>query len=355
MAATPNGFKGFASRVAVRGVLSLLLLGGFVWALQRGGLPLAPENAFGRVTWWGIPGFLVLVTLAAFLRTRRWFYLLQPLAPRLRPWRVFGMGLLGFCAIFFAPLRLGEFVRPYLVSRDGEVSFTQAVGTVAAERIIDGLVMVALTALALATATPLEHLPDRLGSLPIPVSLVPRIIVGASITFVLAFAAMATFYLLRDTARRLVRAVLGVVSVRLADYCSAIVERLAESLGFLPSWKRLGPFLLDTFLYWGAMALGQYTLLRGVGLASDLSQAGVTVGVASLGSLLPAGPGFFGPFQLATYTSLAMFHSEADVLSKGAVFVFLSYACSLAINAVQGVVGVVLLSRVPAARAAQAD
>jgi hypothetical protein len=66
-----------------------------------------------------------------------------------------------------------------------------------------------------------------------------------------------------------------------------------------------------------------------------------------LGSLLPAGPGFFGAYQVSTYTSLAMYHAEAELLTKGAVFVFLSYVCLVAVTAAGGIVGMVLLARTP--------
>ncbi|HYQ18814.1 MAG TPA: hypothetical protein VEQ58_23725, partial [Polyangiaceae bacterium] len=79
-----------------------------------------------------------------------------------------------------------------------------------------------------------------------------------------------------------------------------------------------------------------------------LPQAFVTMGVIGLGSLLPAGPGMFGAFQVATYTSLAMYNSEQDVLTKGAMAVFGSYIVQLLMNALQGGTGLLLLARVPA-------
>ncbi|HYP91381.1 MAG TPA: lysylphosphatidylglycerol synthase transmembrane domain-containing protein [Polyangiaceae bacterium] len=335
-------------RAAPRVVLSLLIAAGFVWLLKRGGLPFAPPaQGMQELRWWGLPAFGALALVAAALRTWRWIYLLRPMAPSLRPWRVFGIGLVGFSAVFFAPLRLGEVVRPYLMSREGEVTFVQAVGTVAAERIIDGLVLVLMTAAALAMSTPLSPLPNRVGSLPIPVSLVPHTIVLATAVFSLAFAAMALFYFARRPAQRLSRAVLGVISARLADFGAGTVERLAESFGFLPSWQRSAPFLRNTLLYWLVNGCAHYALLRGVGLPATLPQAFVTMGVIGLGSLLPAGPGMFGAFQVATYTSLAMFNSEHDVLTKGAVAVFGSYLVQLTLNALQGAAGSVLLARLP--------
>ncbi|HKY38372.1 MAG TPA: lysylphosphatidylglycerol synthase transmembrane domain-containing protein [Polyangiaceae bacterium] len=339
-------------RVLPRSLVSLLIAGGFAWALSRGGLPLAPpQQTDASMRWWALPGFMLFLGLAAFLRTARWYYLLRPLSEKLQRWRVLGMGLLGFSAVFFAPLRLGEVVRPYLLSQDGEVTFVQAVGSVAAERIIDGLVVALLTAGAFWLSTPITPLPDHIGSLPIPVSLVPGTILFAALMFSVAFAAMAAFYVAREPAQRLVRAVIGVISPRLAELCAGTVERLAQGFGFLPSWRSSGPFLRDTVLYWGAVSAAQWTLISGVGLECNLPQAFVTTGVIALGSLLPAGPGFFGAYQVAAYTSLAMFHPERELLAGGALFVFYSYATHVFLNVLVGLAGLMLLSRVPAASA----
>jgi glycosyltransferase 2 family protein len=338
--------KSSFSRVAPRVIASLLIAGGFIWALRKGGLPFAPPaSAVPDLRWWGVPAFAALMSGAFYFRTGRWFYLLKPLAPKLRRSRVLGTGFVGFSAVFFAPLRLGEMVRPYMMSQERDVTFMQAVGTVAAERVIDGLVLVLFTAAALGLSAPLSPLPNHVGALPIPVSLVPRTILVASCMFFTAFAAMATFYFARERARRLVKGVVGIVSPRLAEVCAGMIERLAESLGFLPSWQRSAPFLRDTLLYWTCSGLAQFSLLRGVGLDSTLAQAFVTMGVIGLGSLLPAGPGFFGAYQVATYTSLAMFQSEGDVVTKGAMFVFASYVTHVFLNAASGGLGFLLLSR----------
>lgn len=336
-------------RIAPRLVVSLLIAIGFVWALGRGGLPFAPPAGSSHwLQWWAVPAFALCTALAAFLRTQRWIYLLRPLAPHLNRWRVLGMGLVGFATVFFAPMRLGEVVRPYLLSQDGEVTFVQAVGSVAAERIVDGLVVALLTALSLWLSTPISPLPNHVGALPIPVALVPGTVVFAALMFTGAFATVAFFYAAREHARRLVHAAIGLVSHRLADACANFVERLAEGFRFLPSWKSSGPFLRDTLLYWGAMGTAQYALLSGIGLATSPAQAFMTIGLISLGSLLPAGPGFFGAYQVAAYTALAMFHSEQVVLVQGALFVFWSYCVHVLMNLLAGATGFVLMSRQPA-------
>ena len=335
-------------RVAPRALASLLIAAGFAWALQRGGLPFTPPSeAYAHLRWWGIPAFVVLTAVSVYLRTARWMYLLRPLCHDLVHWRVFGIGLVGFSAVFFAPLRLGEMVRPYLIARDGEVTFVQAVGTVAAERIIDGLVLVLLTAAAFGLSTPLSPLPNRVGALPIPVSLVPSTLLFATVLFTLAFLTMAAFYVAREPARRLVKSVVGLVSERLADFCSGLVERLAQGFAFLPSWKVSGPFMRDTLLYWCVGATAQWALLWGVGLDPTPAQAFVALGVIGLGSLLPAGPGFFGAYQVATYTALAMFFPEQEVLTKGALLVFARYSAHVTLSALASGLGFLLIARFP--------
>src|SRR4029078_11921215 len=47
----------------------------------------------------------------------------------------------GFMSILALPIRLGEFVRPYFVTREGRIRMSAAVGTVAVERIVDGLLI----------------------------------------------------------------------------------------------------------------------------------------------------------------------------------------------------------------------
>jgi uncharacterized protein (TIRG00374 family) len=302
------------------------------------------------MTWWAVPAFALLTALGTYLRTQRWIYLLRPLAPHLDRWRVLGVGLVGFSAVFFAPMRLGEVVRPYLLSQDGEVKFVQAVSSVAAERIVDGLVVALLTALSLWLSTPISPLPNQVGLLPIPVALVPSTVTFAAVMFTTAFATIAFFYAAREHARRLVKAVIGLVSPRLADACANFVERLAQGFAFLPSWKSSGPFLRDTLLYWASLGAAQYALLRGIGLDTSPSQAFMTAGLIALGSLLPAGPGFFGAYQVAAYTSLAMFHAEHVVLMQGALFVFWSYCMHVLLNVLAGSTGFILLSRRPARR-----
>jgi uncharacterized protein (TIRG00374 family) len=327
-----------------------LIAAGFFWVLRRGGLPMLPARAaFNATAWWGVAGYVGLSCVAAFLRTYRWIYLLRPLRPRLSARRVLGIGFVGFSAVLFAPLRMGEVVRPWLLARDREISFMQATGTVAAERVVDGLVLTLILSASLWLATPLSPLPDHVGRLPLPVAAVPRAATGALLFFAAAFVAMAMFYFWRGLARRLVHAVLDPFSHSFAQWVAARMEKLADGLKFLPSRRHGGAFLRDTLIYWCTSALSIWVLLRACGTSASFAQACVTMGIMGIGSLIPSGPGFFGAYQLSAYCGLAMFFPEATVLGGGAAFTFLSYSAQLIITAASCFLGFWLMARVPAA------
>jgi glycosyltransferase 2 family protein len=344
-AGAPRPLKGLLPRIAV----SLLIAGGFAWLLLKGGLPLLPSrDALARLPLWTVTAYLTMSCLAAFLRCYRWLHLVRPLDPGAQPARVLGISLVGFSAVFFAPLRSGEVARPYLLSQDRKVTFLQAAGTVGAERVIDGLIITIITFVAMSLATPISPLPRTLGDLPLPVSAVPAAVYGALLVFSAAFASMFAFYVARDTAQRLTERLVGLVSKRLAAWAAGTLGRIADGLSFLPSAKNLLPFLGQTLVMWGLVVAAQWVLLRGMGMPATVTQAATTVGVQGLGSVVPAGPGMFGAYQIAGFSALAMFFPLSQVKIEGAVFIFVAYTSTLVINAVQFVLGFLLMAKAPA-------
>lgn len=326
--------------------LSLLFAAGFVWIALRGGLPLVPPSeAFGAVKWWTVGLYVVSLAGVHWFRAARWRHLLRPVGEaRMRD--VITVAWVGFGAILLSPLRSGEVVRPYLITRHSSVRLWEATGTVGAERVIDGLAVSGLLFFGLKWAKPLDPLPDHIGDLPVPVAAVPAAATGALVLFVGAFAAMALFFFARDFARRLTLRIVGVVSVRLAEAVAGIVERVAEGMRFLPSLKHLGPFLLETAAYWILNATGVWLLAWGSGLqTTTLAEACVTMATIGMGILVPSGPGYFGAFQLSAYAALAMYVSEASLRASGASFVFLLYVTQVGFHVVAMLVGLAVLRR----------
>ena len=225
---------------------------------------------------WAVPTYAVLIAIGVWFRAHRWVYLLRPIAPGASARRVVGVCFVGFAAILFAPLRLGEAARPYLLARDGKVSFFQALGAAGAERVVDGLVLMLVSAVAMTFATPLSPLPNRLGDMPVPVSAVPHAIYGALVVFASAFTALLVFYGAQRRGARFTHRLLDPLSTRLANFVTDTLERLADGLKVLASPHDRLRFFSETLLYWACTFLATWALMRGSGMAGSLAEACVS-------------------------------------------------------------------------------
>jgi hypothetical protein len=338
-------------------VASLAVAAAFAWLLHRGALPLAPGAAsFARVRWWTIGAYLVLWSGVHVLRAARWKWLLDPICP-VPMRRILGVSFVGFAAIMLLPLRTGEAVRPVLIRQPGKLSGWAATGTIAAERILDGLFLSLMLLAGLALSTPLSPLPERIGDLPVSPAFVPRAAYAALILFAGAFLVMGIFYARRAWARRMTLLVVGAVSPRLARWLADRVEHVADGLRFLPNLRATAPFVGMTAVYWLLNSAGVWLVAWGSGFDTfSYAEACVTIGVVALGILVPNGPGFFGAYQLAFYAALAVFYPPDMVIGPGAACVLLVYCSQVLITLGAGALGLALeRPRLGAALASDAD
>jgi hypothetical protein len=320
-----------------------MVAGSCVWVLHAGALPMIPPpSAFTDMRWWTVPAYVGLWSVVHCVRALRWHWLLLPIR-RVRPSLLLGINFISFGAILLLPLRSGEILRPLLLQRRAGVSAWAATGTVAAERIADGLCLSLLLLASLNLAGPVTSLPDRVGDLPVRLDVIPAAARATLMLFLVAFGVMAAFYWRREQACRLTERVVGVVSRPLARWVSERIARTAEGLGFLPSARSSGPFFAATAVYWLLNAACTWLLAWGSGFSTmTYWQACVVLGVLALGFLIPNAPGFFGAFQLSLYAGLLLYFSPALVERAGAAFVLLLYACQLGITSLAALGALVL-------------
>lgn len=307
-------------------LLSLLVAAISLWLLRAGALPFLPDSdAMARFEWWTFGAYLVLWSAVHWMRAWRWRYLLDPIHP-VSTRRMMLASFIGFAAIVVLPARTGEMVRPALVREKSKLSGWSATGTVAAERIIDGLVLSLILLLGISLSEQLHPLPTRIGDLPISPRIVPNATWTALVLFAVAFVLMGAFYWARSWTRQAVSNVVGFFHPRLATWVADRVERVSEGLKFLPRARSTVPFLLWTLAYWLLNAVATLVLAHGAGLAEmSFAQACVLTGFLALGIMVPNAPGFFGQFQFSMYAALSLFVPERVLLAEGSVLVFLLY------------------------------
>jgi glycosyltransferase 2 family protein len=335
MSESPSLLRKLLPRIAI----SLALAALFVWLLWRGGVPLLPDaSAFRAVQWWAVPGYAALVGVTHFFRASRWRFLIAPV--KKLPFReVIALNWIGFFAIFALPLRLGEVARPALGKMRAGVSISAGFGTVAVERVIDGLItsLCVVWALLAIERHPTED----------PIAQKLPIYGYASVAiFATAFVALGLFLWQRTLAAKLVAKTVGLVSAKMGRLLSEKVGSVADGVRSIAEPRLAFPFLAESLVYWGTNAAGMWLLGVGCGLPMSFSHAIAVMGILAIGILLPAGPGLFGNFQFAISLALKLYFAGAIVGAAGSVYIFLMYATQAILIVVAGIVPLYVM-RIP--------
>jgi glycosyltransferase 2 family protein len=345
--------RGFLRRHAVKLGASVVITCIIVFVVRKGGLKFLPEGRdFTGVRWWTVPFYLALIFAMTWFRSVRWRFLLEPLAGMPKR-RIFAVSCIGFAAILLLPFRIGELVRPYMMRtrpsqrRAGSpvITMTSATSSVIAERIIDGLYLSIVLAVALIFVPTVHPLPDKVVGLPVSVAQVRMSGYTMLGLFCVAFATIAVFYFARSWAHRTTLNVVGKVSRKLAEKLAGMCEKFADGLHVFGRRKNALGFFVETSVYWGFNALGMWLLAWGCGVAhSDGSaptfgEACGLMGMLGCAILIPGPPGMLGIFQAGVYAGMTMYYPTSVVIGAGAAYVFVMYALQVLFQLSLGLAG----------------
>jgi glycosyltransferase 2 family protein len=341
----PGPSQGFLRRHGGKLVASFIITAGLVYTLRKSGLPLLPAvSCFEHVKWWTIPCYLATYIAASYFRATRWRFLLRSFADISRR-RILAVSWIGFAAIMLMPFRIGEVVRPYMIRAPGReeggkivgrVSATTATGTVLAERIVDGLYLSLVLAVALVVVPMIDPTPTYVVGLPLTINQVRGYGYTTLGVFVVAFTTIAVFYFARNFARHATHVVFGLVSKKLGEKLANMASKLADGLHFLGKPRDAVPFLVETSLYWGLNGIGMWLLAWGCGVvhadgsAVTFGESCALMGMLGVTILIPGPPGLVGIFQTGIYCGLSMYFTAAVVTNEGAAFTFLLFVLQFA-------------------------
>lgn len=245
-----------------------------------------------------LAGYLALLAGVHFTRAYRWNYLLIPIGARQPMGRVLAISSVGFMFILALPARLGEFVRPALIRRKGEISASEALGTVAVERIVDGL-LVSLLVFGAFFARRGPGAPEWM----MPTAYV-ALAVFACATVFLAFALRRP----EQTVRVCVRlALLPQISPRLAAVVEDKLLSMIRGFTVLGDRENLAIFVLWSAVYWSLNSLSLWVLALGFGIELPVIAAFAVTGLVAVGITLPNSPGLVGQYQWFTTLGLSVY------------------------------------------------
>jgi len=125
------------------GGVSVALLFLMLYQVDMGELKDALQDA----NYYLLAPSIVVYFFAVYFRAVRWRYLLAPMGV-IPVSRLYPVVVIGYMANNLLPVRLGELVRSYYLSRREKVNAGSALATIAVERVYDGITLLAFAALA---------------------------------------------------------------------------------------------------------------------------------------------------------------------------------------------------------------
>ncbi|MCA9692246.1 MAG: flippase-like domain-containing protein [Myxococcales bacterium] len=288
---------------------------GLLWALTRE-FRAIPDDL--SVPGWTIPTYVAIVFACYFTRIGRWLFLLQPLG-RVPVGVGFAAGLAGTMWIAVLPWRLGELARPLILTQNSDLRFGPILGTVALERVMDGLFVCGLFFTSLALTEPLPgHAPIRAAS------------VGVVALFSGALVVLLAMARWPRVLSGVIERTVGRVAPGLARTLAGLASGIAAGLQALPSIRPFALFLLAASAYWALNALGMWVLARGCGIPLSPWETVAVMAMINLALLIPGPPAQLGTFHLGVLTGLSFYHAHALVDGPGVVYAFYLYACQMA-------------------------
>ncbi len=324
---------GFFRRNLNKLVLSAIITACLLWGLHKSGLKMVPGwSSFAGVSWWTVPGYAMTLVVVHYFRAVRWRFLLGGVATVPKK-RLITVSWVSFAAILLMPFRLGEFVRPLLIRQKGtKLTMSAATGTVVAERVVDGLYLSLILAVALFFVPTVHPLPRTVVGLDISVAAVRGYGYFMLGVFFTAFVVIGVYYFARSWAHKITLAVFGIVSKPLGERLASMAESLADGLHVFSRGGDAWGFFLETTFYWSANVLGMWLLAWGChivhadGTGIGFGESCALMGMLGITILLPGPPGMLGVFQAGIYCGMAMYFPTPIITGPGAAYVFLLYA-----------------------------
>ena len=258
---------------------------------------------------WLVPGIASLA-LGYALRILRWRGMLSASGAHV-PYRRCVAPFLGAIAMNnVLPLRVGDVVRAFVFPASMGVPRTTAAGSLVIERLVVLATLVGALAFGL-WAAPRIALPHALES---------TAVVGA----IAAVAGLCAGFLFSAPLARWCEA----VATRVRDPRVARVLSLGASLLHSFSAMSRGGALLRMLalstLVWIFEAGLFWCALQGMQVAATPATALLVMAIATLSTLVPSSPGYFGPFHLAVFTTLTLLGASNAQAGSYAVIVHLA-------------------------------
>lgn len=277
-------------------VLLSFLLGGFIlyWIYKDFDFSTISGDVLGRLDWAWMALSLLFGILAHVFRGIRWRLMLQPMGHSPRTGVLVDSVYLSYALSLVLP-RMGEVARPATLSKYENVPFSQGLGTIVTERVIDASIALLAAFAAFLIDMPLfldffqktgTRLPALMGLLRTPWF------------YVVAFSIAAVGYLLWMAFGR----------IRLAERLQTTWKGFLDGLMSVRNCASPGLFLFYTVLIWTCYFLHFFLTFFCFEFTEDLGLvAGLSMFVGGTLAVVVPTPNGAGPWHFAVITLMMLY------------------------------------------------
>jgi hypothetical protein len=273
-------------------LITLLFLGLFFRSTDFGEI----KNSFQQANYYIAFASLPVYFLGIWVRTVRWQYLIRPVK-RVSVWRLYPVVVIGLMANNLMPARAGELVRAYILGEREQMSKAASLGTIAVDRLFDGLTLVPMMVIVAAFVGSGETFP--LTVVDYNLSLFGLAMVMA----VLFGAALGVLFLMAFSERWRNRAdgfVMTVTPKRFRPSVEGLTHSFFGGLHSLRSPVDLFAAWIMSAISWMLEAVMYYMVGRAFGLHAGFQYYLLVTAAANLAISVLASQGGIGPFELVT-------------------------------------------------------
>ena len=271
--------------------------------------PAKLRRAFADVNYLWILASLPVYYAALWVRTVRWQYLLRSVR-KVSALRLYPVVIIGLMANNLIPARAGELARAYVLGQREKISKTTTLGTIAVDRLFDGITLVPILLVVGAFASGDTSFTVGAGPVKGDLNLAA---LGGVMSVLFGSALVVLFYLtLSSRGKTQLHSIIHrFAPASVKPKVEGMMDAFFEGLQVLRSPADLAVAWIMSFVSWTLEALMYYLVARGFGIHEGFHIFLLLTAAVNLVIAVVATQGGVGPFELVVSKTIVAFGTTA--------------------------------------------
>ncbi len=240
----------------------------------------------------------VFIFAAIYMRALLWYQLLKKCCPP-HIWNFFRIIFIGYFGNFVFPLKLGEVIRAWLLSKTENIPTSTAIGTVVLERGMD-LIAMLIFFILLMCFIPFENWLKLSG----------LILAGVGMGF---FVVVILNYRYGGHVLDFIEKPLQKLPGNIGHWLHRQIDKFLDGLKLIKSPQQFFQAFGCSLLSWVAWILVIHCCIKAAGLDLPMFAAVFVIVVLNFGLMIPSSPGGLGVFEFMVILALAKFGVAKEV------------------------------------------